>query len=79
MDFILPCFIGFVVGFVVAALMNRSKFASVQSEARRLRSEIIERTYELHQKLDDAYIELFREKDLNEGLTQELAAAAKVV
>lgn len=57
---------GFIVGVVIAGIIGRAKFLKVQTALRNTRNN-------LFTKLDQLYAELRVERNLTEGLTQELA------
>lgn len=54
--------VGFVAGFILAGAIGRSKFLQVKNTLRTVRDE-------LKHRLNDLYIE----RNLNDGLSQELA------
>jgi cysteine sulfinate desulfinase/cysteine desulfurase-like protein len=58
--------VGGIVGFTFAVVMAQSKFARVQARAR-----------ELGDRLEETMRNYITERDLNEGLTQELADRTK--
>ena len=58
--------IGAIVGFTFAVVMGQAKFAKVQARAR-----------ELGDRLEETMRNYITERDLNEGLTQELADRTK--
>jgi hypothetical protein len=59
---------GAIVGFVIAGLIGRAKFLTVQTQLREAQTRA---TMFLEQ--------LYKEINLNDGLSQELAGAAKIV
>lgn len=67
---------GMLVGFVVAGLIGRAKFLQVQNKLRQIRDDLFTQAVSLRKQVIEYQQALLRERNLTEGLTQELDAVA---